>query len=200
MDGIAYEIDLSAEHSSELSSMIGRYIAVARRTRPAVSRAGQQRVSRPRTQMDREQWRRIRSWARSGGCWTRPRPGSCSSWRTSTRPRYGLPRSRSGRRAPPSPRPAVARPVGPPVAGVRLTLPDSGPEPLGSADSREPEHRECRVGERHVTCDDHALGSHTAGCPLCAVWQSRLSARWAVGRPYIHASALRPTILICRTQ
>jgi Lsr2 len=73
VDGTAYEIDLSAEHASELRSMVGRYIKVARRKQSAPSRARQQPLSRPRTQMDREQSRRIRSWAMERGLLSSPR-------------------------------------------------------------------------------------------------------------------------------
>lgn len=73
VDGTAYEIDLSAEHASELRSTISRYIKVARRVQSAPARARQQRPSRPRTQMDREQSRRIRSWAMERGLLASPR-------------------------------------------------------------------------------------------------------------------------------
>jgi hypothetical protein len=73
VDGTAYEIDLSARHASELRSMIGRYIKVARRAQSAPARAGQKPSSRPRTQMDREQSRRIRSWAMERGLLASPR-------------------------------------------------------------------------------------------------------------------------------
>src|SRR5499433_1178227 len=73
VDGTAYEIDLSAKHASQLRSMIGRYIKVARRTQSVPARARQQRPSRPRTQMDREQSRRIRSWAMERGLLASPR-------------------------------------------------------------------------------------------------------------------------------
>jgi hypothetical protein len=42
VDGHAYEIDLPARRASELRSMAGRYISVARRIPPARSRARQQ--------------------------------------------------------------------------------------------------------------------------------------------------------------
>jgi hypothetical protein len=48
VDGSAYEIELSAEHASELRSMVGRYISVARRIRPGPSRARQQPPPGPR--------------------------------------------------------------------------------------------------------------------------------------------------------
>lgn len=54
VDGTAYEIDLSAKHASELRSVVGRYISVARRIRPAVSRAPRQHQPRTRTKMDRQ--------------------------------------------------------------------------------------------------------------------------------------------------
>jgi hypothetical protein len=52
VDGTAYEIDLSAKHASELRSLVGRYISVARRTRSAGSRASQRHQRRKRTSMD----------------------------------------------------------------------------------------------------------------------------------------------------
>ena len=73
VDGTAYEIDLSARHASELRSMLGRYISAARRIGQAPARARQQRRSRPRTQMDRERSRRIRSWAMERGLLASPR-------------------------------------------------------------------------------------------------------------------------------
>src|SRR5579864_7240396 len=73
VDGTAYEIDLSARHASELRSTISRYIKVARRVQPARAPARQQPPSRPRTQMDREQSRRIRSWAMERGLLASPR-------------------------------------------------------------------------------------------------------------------------------
>ena len=71
VDGSAYEIALSARQASELRSMAGRYISVARRVRPA----RQQRQPRPRArvQMDPEQSRRIRSWAMERGLLASPR-------------------------------------------------------------------------------------------------------------------------------
>jgi hypothetical protein len=72
VDGTAYEIDLSARHASELRSMLGRYISAARRAGQPPAGARQRR-SRPRTQMDREQSRRIRSWAMERGLLASPR-------------------------------------------------------------------------------------------------------------------------------
>jgi Lsr2 len=75
VDGSAYEIALSARQASELRSMAGRYISVARRVRPARSPARQQHEPRPRSrvQMDPEQSRRIRSWAMGRGLLASPR-------------------------------------------------------------------------------------------------------------------------------
>jgi hypothetical protein len=49
VDGNAYEIDLSARHASELRSMAGRYISVARRIQPTPSPARRQTQRQPRT-------------------------------------------------------------------------------------------------------------------------------------------------------
>ena len=73
VDGTPYEIDLSARHAGELRSMAGRYISAARRVGQAPARARQQLRSRPRTQTDREQSRRIRSWAMERGLLASPR-------------------------------------------------------------------------------------------------------------------------------
>jgi len=73
VDGTDYEIDLSAKHASELRSTVGRYIKAARRAQSAPARARQKLPSRPRTQMDREQSRRIRSWAMERGLLASPR-------------------------------------------------------------------------------------------------------------------------------
>ena len=74
VDGSAYEIALSSRQASELRSMAGRYISVARRVRPARSPA-QQHQPRPRArvQTDPEQSRRIRSWAMERGLLASPR-------------------------------------------------------------------------------------------------------------------------------
>jgi hypothetical protein len=52
VDGRAYEIDLPARRASELRSMAGRYIRVARQIRSAPSRAQQSRLP---AQKDQEQ-------------------------------------------------------------------------------------------------------------------------------------------------
>jgi hypothetical protein len=61
VDGAAYEIDLSAKHASELRSVVGRYISVARRIRTAPSRAPQQHQPGTQTKTDTQESRRIRS-------------------------------------------------------------------------------------------------------------------------------------------
>jgi hypothetical protein len=75
VDGSAYEIALSARQASELRSMAGRYISVARRVPSARSPTGQQHQPRPRArvQTDPEQSRRIRSWAMERGLLASPR-------------------------------------------------------------------------------------------------------------------------------
>jgi hypothetical protein len=73
VDGAVYEIDLSARHARELRSMLGRYISAARRIGQAPVRARRQRGPRPRAVTDREQSRRIRSWAMDRGLLASPR-------------------------------------------------------------------------------------------------------------------------------
>jgi hypothetical protein len=72
VDGRAYEIELSARRASELRSMVGRYISVARKMPPTRSRARQQQP-RPRARIDAEQPRRVRSRAVPRGLPTSPR-------------------------------------------------------------------------------------------------------------------------------
>ena len=71
VDGRAYEIDLSARRASELRSMVGRYITVARKVPPTRSRV-QQEQPRPRARIEREHPRRIRSRAVPRGLPTSP--------------------------------------------------------------------------------------------------------------------------------
>ena len=73
VDGSAYEIDLSERHAGELRGVFGRYISAARRIGQAPARARRLRRPRPRTVMDREQSRRIRSWAMERGLLSSPR-------------------------------------------------------------------------------------------------------------------------------
>lgn len=68
LDGISYQIDLSADNASELRDALAQYIEHARRSggrkrgaaRPAAG------VNRPAT-VDREQNQAIRAWARKNG-------------------------------------------------------------------------------------------------------------------------------------
>ena len=71
--GRDYEIDLSARHASELRSMVGRYLSVARRIQPAPARARSRHQPRPAAPMGREQSQRIRSWAAERGLLASPR-------------------------------------------------------------------------------------------------------------------------------
>ena len=73
VDGTGYEIDLSDRHASELRSMLSRYIGAARRLRQAPARARPRPQHRTRTRADREQSRRIRSWAMDKGLLASPR-------------------------------------------------------------------------------------------------------------------------------
>jgi Lsr2 len=70
VDGRVYEIELSARRASELRSMVGRYIRVARKIPSAPSRGQQPRL---RAQMAQEQSRRIGSTAKQRGLLTSPR-------------------------------------------------------------------------------------------------------------------------------
>ncbi|GAA4551370.1 MULTISPECIES: histone-like nucleoid-structuring protein Lsr2 [Amycolatopsis] len=71
LDGVAYQIDLSAENAEELRDVLAQYVEHARRAggrkrapiRPAV---GAKASARPAT-VDREQNQAIRAWARKNG-------------------------------------------------------------------------------------------------------------------------------------
>jgi hypothetical protein len=60
LDGSGYEIDLTAEHASELRGQLERFVTNARRTRPATGGAKAAADTRERTQ-------RIRAWALENG-------------------------------------------------------------------------------------------------------------------------------------
>lgn len=66
VDGVTYEIDLSATHAAQLRDALATYVAHARRTS---SRGGERSSSRRPTpaRVDREQIAAIREWARSNG-------------------------------------------------------------------------------------------------------------------------------------
>ncbi len=67
LDGTEYEIDLSAEHSDELRSALGKYVTHARKTGSAARRGGRApglagRAARPALNTTE-----VRSWARENG-------------------------------------------------------------------------------------------------------------------------------------
>jgi nucleoid-associated protein Lsr2 len=62
LDGVNYEIDLSAEHTDELHTALGKYIGHARK----VSGAGR-RVSRGRRSNDSIDTTAVRAWAKQRG-------------------------------------------------------------------------------------------------------------------------------------
>lgn len=69
LDGISYQIDLSAENASELRDALAQYIEHARRAggrKRAAGRAPATVSTRPAT-VDREQNQAIRAWARKNG-------------------------------------------------------------------------------------------------------------------------------------
>ncbi|WP_406639224.1 Lsr2 family protein [Amycolatopsis sp. WGS_07] len=74
LDGVKYEIDLSADNAAELRDALAQYVEHARRTggrKSAARNASAVRtvaaVSKPRAAVDREQTRAIRAWARKNG-------------------------------------------------------------------------------------------------------------------------------------
>ncbi len=130
VDGTAYEIDLSARHASELRSMAGRYISAARRIRPAPSRARQQHQPRTRTQMDREQSRRIRTWAMGKGLLASPRGRI---------PQQVVDEYEATMRVASAPfrSPGTAEPVPAPSGGITRTKPPGRRRAPGTAHRRE---------------------------------------------------------------
>ncbi|PXY31161.1 histone-like nucleoid-structuring protein Lsr2 [Prauserella muralis] len=69
LDGVSYEIDLSAENAEELRDALAQYVEHARRAggrkRPS-GRGNAKQASRPAS-VDREQNQAIRAWARKNG-------------------------------------------------------------------------------------------------------------------------------------
>ncbi len=116
VDGAIYEIDLSARHAGELRSVLGRYIGAARRMRQAPVRARRQRRPRPRTVTDREQSRRIRSWAMDRGLLASPRgripQHVVGEYEAAMRVSPAPSRSPSAAGAVPASRASVTRPAG----------------------------------------------------------------------------------------
>ena len=69
VDGTTYEIDLSAEHATQLRDALAVYVAHARRTfaRSADRGGSPRRGSGGAARVDREQIAAIREWARTNG-------------------------------------------------------------------------------------------------------------------------------------
>jgi hypothetical protein len=70
LDGVSYQIDLSAENAEELRDALAQYVEHARRAggrkRAATTRAAGRAPARPAS-ADREQNQAIRAWARKNG-------------------------------------------------------------------------------------------------------------------------------------
>ncbi len=67
LDGVNYEIDLSAKNAGKLRDALAVYVAHGRRaSRQGVRAAGTRRGGRP-ARADREQTQAIREWARKNG-------------------------------------------------------------------------------------------------------------------------------------
>jgi len=69
LDGVAYQIDLSADNAEELRDALAQFIEHARRAggrKRATARATTKAIARPAT-VDREQNQAIRAWARKNG-------------------------------------------------------------------------------------------------------------------------------------
>ncbi|OZM70903.1 nucleoid-associated protein Lsr2 [Amycolatopsis antarctica] len=69
LDGVAYQIDLSADNAEELRDALAQFIEHARRAggrKRAATRATTKAAARPAT-VDREQNQAIRAWARKSG-------------------------------------------------------------------------------------------------------------------------------------
>ena len=66
LDGAEYEIDLSAQHSEELRSALGKYVANARKVGGGARRAGRSAGRAPRSASSANTTE-IRNWARDNG-------------------------------------------------------------------------------------------------------------------------------------
>jgi hypothetical protein len=62
IDGVDYEIDLTADHASELRGVLEKYVAHARRLRGAPDRRGARTAP-----AGREETQKIRDWAKAHG-------------------------------------------------------------------------------------------------------------------------------------
>ncbi len=64
LDGVSYEIDLSAAHAAELRESLSQWIGHGRKT---VARTTPRATASRRGRTDREQLQKIREWARENG-------------------------------------------------------------------------------------------------------------------------------------
>ncbi|NOV97249.1 Lsr2 dimerization domain-containing protein [Isoptericola halotolerans] len=64
LDGVSYEIDLSAAHAAELRESFAQWIGHGRRT---AARSAPRASASRRGRTDREQLQKIREWARDNG-------------------------------------------------------------------------------------------------------------------------------------
>lgn len=68
VDGVSYEIDLTAEHAAELRAMLEKYVAPARRLPGTPGRRGTRAVPTERAvPAEREETQKIRDWAKAHG-------------------------------------------------------------------------------------------------------------------------------------
>ncbi|PFG44391.1 Lsr2 protein [Isoptericola jiangsuensis] len=65
LDGVTYEIDLTAKHAAELRESFATWIGHARKSGPRAAARTTSSARRGRT--DREQLQKIREWARDNG-------------------------------------------------------------------------------------------------------------------------------------
>jgi nucleoid-associated protein Lsr2 len=64
LDGVSYEIDLSAKNAAKLRDALAGYVGAARRAGP---RGGTRRRGRSRASADNGSAREVREWARANG-------------------------------------------------------------------------------------------------------------------------------------
>lgn len=67
LDGVAYEIDLSEDHASELRDALTRFIAGGRAVSSARAASGQAGSRRPRRRSGQEDYGQVRAWAKENG-------------------------------------------------------------------------------------------------------------------------------------
>ena len=66
LDGVAYEIDLSNEHATQLREAIGTWVGHARKVRNSRQAASPGRLP-GKTSIDKEQMRNMREWGQQNG-------------------------------------------------------------------------------------------------------------------------------------